>query len=69
MQDITYKAVAVNPGAAENNLSAQRQFAAWLVHFGIEIGTIKNPLERDEKDGTNQDLHVLRQEVRSQQSA
>ena len=44
MKTMDYKAVASNPGAAEQNVNAQKQFAAWLVHFGLAIGTIKKPM-------------------------
>ncbi len=38
--------VVLNPDAYEKNHAAQRQLAAWLVRYGIERGTIKNPSER-----------------------
>lgn len=42
--------VVLNPDAYEKNYAAQRQLAAWLVRYGIERGTIKNPLERGSAD-------------------
>lgn len=40
-----YKIVVTNPGTAAENEGAQWQLAAWLLSFGMEIGTIKNPME------------------------
>ena len=37
--------VVLNPGAFKENNAVQQQLAAWLVRFGIEHGTIKNPEE------------------------
>ena len=66
VKTIGYKAVASNPGAAEQNVNAQKQFAAWLVHFGLAIGTIKKPMEGVvSKDGSRESVHLLQQEVYS----
>lgn len=46
MKEVGYTVVIANPDAVKNNLTAQRQLAEWLVRFGIENGTIKNPDER-----------------------
>lgn len=46
MKEVGYAVNIANPDAMQSNLSAQRQLAEWLVRFGIEHGTIKNPDER-----------------------
>lgn len=46
MEKVEY--VVLNPDAYEKNHAAQRQLAAWLVRYGIERGTIKNPSERSD---------------------
>lgn len=41
MNDYTYE--VVNPEAFEQNKTAQKQLAKWLLQFGLRIGTIKPP--------------------------
>lgn len=51
--------VVLNPDAYEKNHAAQRQLAAWLVRYGIERGTIKNPSERSSADDDQKEEKVL----------
>ena len=46
MKEVGYTVNIINPASVKNNVTAQRQLAEWLVRFGIENGTIKNPDER-----------------------
>lgn len=39
MNDYTYE--VVNPEAFEQNKTVQKQFAKWLLQFGLRIGIIK----------------------------
>ena len=41
MNDYAYE--VVNPEAFEQNKTAQKQLAKWLLQFGLRIGTIKPP--------------------------
>lgn len=41
MNDYTYE--VVNPEAFKQNKTAQKQFAKWLLEFGLKVGTIKDP--------------------------
>lgn len=38
-----YEVKIVNPEAFEQNKTAQKQFAKWLLEFGLKIGTIQDP--------------------------
>lgn len=38
-----YAYEVVNPEAFEQNKTAQKQLAKWLLQFGLRIGTIKQP--------------------------
>lgn len=38
-----YTLNVVNPKAFEQNKTVQKQFAKWLLQFGLRIGTIKLP--------------------------
>lgn len=38
-----YEVKIVNPNAFEQNKTVQKQFAKWLLEFGLKMGTIKDP--------------------------
>ena len=38
-----YTLNVVNPKAFEQNKTAKKQFAKWLLEFGLKMGTTKDP--------------------------
>lgn len=44
-----YEVKIVNPEVFKQNKTVQKQFAKWLLEFGLRVGTIRNPQVSEER--------------------